>query len=154
MEKYNLTDTLNEKYVPMFHIENSVRKWGGVQVEVIKIVCQEDDTEYMKHLFSLASLQQKIEKGLFIPTGIQLMETKEVLTSLLVEHKEFTDTVTSYQIDRILYKDMLSKIDDDFMILLKIYMYIHTHTYVYICIFMHVHVSFQKVKNLDSYVLL
>ena len=58
-EKHNLTNTLTEKYIPMFHMENSVQKWGGIQVEVIKIVCQEEDTEYMKYLFSLASSQKK-----------------------------------------------------------------------------------------------
>ena len=112
-EKHNLTNTMTEKYIPMFHMENSVRKWGGIQVEVIKIVCQEEDTEYMKYLFSLASSQKKIERGLFVPTGIQLMEAKEVLTSLLTEHKEFNDTVTSYQIDGISNKDMLSKTDKE-----------------------------------------
>ena len=38
------------------------------------------------------------------------MEMKEVLTSILLEHKEFTENVTSYQIDGIAYKDMLSQI--------------------------------------------
>ena len=41
------------------------------------------------------------------------MEAKEVLTSLLTEHKEFNDTVTSYQIDGISNKDMLSKTDKE-----------------------------------------
>ena len=108
--KHNkMEDKQSEKGVPLFHVETSLRKWGHIQVEVIKITCMEEDTEYMKYLLSTASSQNKIQRGLFVPTGIQLMETKEILTNLLEEHKQYTESVTSYQIEGIGYHDMYEK---------------------------------------------
>ena len=78
-------------------------------MEVIKLTCMEEDTEYMKYLLSTASSQNKIQRGHFVPTGIQLMETTEVLTNLLEEHRNYTERVTSYQIDGIGYQDMCKK---------------------------------------------
>ena len=62
MQNNKIEELKNEKGIPLFHIENSLRKWGKIQVEVIKLICMEEDTEYMKYLLSMASSPKKYQE--------------------------------------------------------------------------------------------
>ena len=95
--------------IPKFHIETTARKWGGLHTEVLSIHCSKEDATYLKYLLSEASSQEKIDKGVFVPTGIHLMEGKEVMYQLLQEHQEFINRVTSFQLGGIWYEDMYNK---------------------------------------------
>ena len=92
--------------VPKFHLETSSRKWGGIQTDVLSVHCPTEDAQYLKYLFAETSTQTKLPQGLFVPTGIHLMEGKEVMTHLLKEQQEFIDQVTSVQIGGISNMDM------------------------------------------------
>ncbi len=99
--------------VPPFHLETSLRKWGEIKVEVISVYCKQEDAQYLKSLLVEASSQNLILKGLFIPTGLHLIEGKEVLTNLLREHSEYLQSVTSVQIDGISTDDMYREESDE-----------------------------------------
>ena len=75
--------------VPSFQVEHSNKKWGNMKVEVLRINCAECDAQYLKFLFSTASSQGQIKKGIFVPTRIYLMESKEVLTSILQDQIKY-----------------------------------------------------------------
>ena len=74
-------DEQNERNVPKFHVEQSSRKWGKLKTEVLRINCAEEDAQYLKYLLSTASAAGKVTQGLFIPTGIHLMEVEHVIMS-------------------------------------------------------------------------
>ncbi len=97
------------KEIPKFHIETTARKWGGLHTEVLSIHCSSEDVTYLKYLLSEASSQGKIDMGVFVPTGIHLMEGKEVMYQLLQEHQEFVNSVTSFQIGGIMYEEMYNE---------------------------------------------
>ena len=92
--------------VPNFHLETSIRKWGGLKTEVVRVLCAMEDAKYVKYLLAEAGSQGQIKKGTFVPTGIHLMEGKDVMTSLLREQQAFIENVTSFQISGISYSDM------------------------------------------------
>ena len=92
--------------VPKFHLETSTRKWGGIQVEVMSLHCDSDDAKYFKYLMAAADEQDKIVKGLFIPTGIHLIEGRDLMINVLEEQRVFLDTVTSFQLSGISYEEM------------------------------------------------
>ena len=98
--------TENGSFVPKFHLETSLRKWGVIHVEVISIHCSQEDAQYLKMLFAEASSQGLILKGLFIPTGLHLIEGKEVVKQLLEEQQNYIQRVTSVQIEGISVRDM------------------------------------------------
>ena len=92
--------------VPNFHMETTTRKWGGLQTDVLSVQCATEDAKYLKYLLSAAGSTDTLPKGIFVPTGIHLMEGKEVLHQLLQEQIEFLNTVTSFQIGGINCEEM------------------------------------------------
>ena len=95
--------------MPQFHLESSIRKWGGQQVEVLSAHCVKEEAHYLKYILAESSSQGLLTKGSFVPTGIHLMEGKEVLTQLLHEQQQFLDQVTSFQLGGVSYADMKVK---------------------------------------------
>ena len=93
-------------YIPKFHIETNLKKWGKIQAEVLNVQCPAEDAQYVKYLLVAASSQGKIFKGLFVPAGIHLIEGKEVLHNLLTEHQEFIQRTTSFQVEGISREEM------------------------------------------------
>ncbi len=87
-----------------------MRKWGEIQVEVLSIQCCIDDAQYLKCLLVEASSQGLFSQGLFVPTGLHLIEGKEVVMSLLREQQDFIKQVTSVQVEGISSKDMYDMI--------------------------------------------
>ena len=69
----------SQAHVPQFHLETNSRKWGGLVTEVLSVHCTASDAKYLKYLLSELGTKQTLSKGLFIPTGIHLMEGKEVM---------------------------------------------------------------------------
>ena len=98
--------------VPTFHIESTVRKWGKLHTEVLSILCSTDDANYLKYLMAEVGEKNLLPHGLFIPTGMHLMEGKGVLMDILLEHQKFLDAVTSIQIGGIAVGDMHNTSDD------------------------------------------
>ena len=99
-------DEHNDQTVPKFHVEQSSRKWGKLKTEVLRINCAEEDAQYLKYLLSTASAARKVTQGLFIPTGIHLMEGKEVLTSILNEQEQYLQSTIGIPITGISTENM------------------------------------------------
>ncbi len=100
----HVTDTL--PVIPPFHLETSTRKWGNIHTEVISVHCSQEDSKYLKHLLVESGTQGVLSKGLFIPSGIHLIEGKEILTHILTEQEKFITDTTSFQLDGIAADDM------------------------------------------------
>ncbi len=81
------SEVVTELRTPKFHLETTVKKWGNVRVEVLSVYCSKEAAMYMKYLLAEASSQGLFKKGIYVPAGLHLMEGKEVLSSLLREHK-------------------------------------------------------------------
>jgi len=99
-------DRKTEVLIPRFHVEITNRKWGDVQAEVINVQSSEEDAHYLKYLLSAASNHGKLAKGVFIPSGVHLMQNKELLTNVLMEQRQFIDKVTKFQLSGISRTDM------------------------------------------------
>ena len=80
-----------------------------IRVDVLSLHCSQDDAKYLKHLLVEASSQKKVEKGLFIPAGIHLIEGKETLNHILTEHTKFVEETTSFQMEGISTDEMYKK---------------------------------------------
>ena len=92
--------------IPRFHLETSTRKWGGISTEVLSVHCPTEDAQYLKYLLLEAGSGQTLHKEIFVPTGIHLLEGKEVMTELLKEHQTFISKTTSCQIGGFSLVDM------------------------------------------------
>ncbi len=110
--KYGSTETEQSTLVPKFHVETNLRKWGKNQAEVLSVHCSSEDAQYMKYLLVEAGSQGKLDTGLFVPSGIHLLEGKEALHNLLVEQVDFIRRVTSVQLDGIAYEEMFHQNKD------------------------------------------
>ena len=106
--KRNQDNKLTNTVIPKFHIETNQRKWGDITTEVLSLHCSMEDAQFLKYLLAETGTKQKLPRGLFIPTGIHLMEGKEVLRKLLKEHQEYILTLTSCQIGGISTQDMVA----------------------------------------------
>ena len=63
--------------------------------------CSKEDSKYLKMLCVEASLQKTLRHGVFVPSGIHLLEGKEVLADILKEQKTFLQGITSVQLNGI-----------------------------------------------------
>ena len=95
-----------ETNIPSFHLEPSIKKWGKIQTEILKVICSAEDADYVKFLLSTVSDTEYLERGLFVPAGLHLLEGKDLVSRLLLEHKTFMADTTSIQIDGISQADM------------------------------------------------
>ena len=92
--------------IPTFHVETNIKKWGDIQTEVITVQCSAEDAKYMKYLMVEASTQNKWKKGVFVPSGIHLLEGKEVMTHILEEQQRFVEQVIPFQLSGISKQEM------------------------------------------------
>ena len=92
--------------IPIFHLETSIRKWGGFKSEVLRITSSQDDSEFLKYLLSLAGEKQLFPKGKFIPEGLQLMQGKKLVTSILSEQQEYLDSTVGIPITGVSVETM------------------------------------------------
>ena len=74
--------------VPQFAVYTAVRKWGQIQTEVISLECVREQAQYMKHIISAAVEQKCLDGCLFVPIGIHLMKSSDVLSNLLRQHNQ------------------------------------------------------------------
>lgn len=103
----NITTDLSLNVVPEFHLEVSLKKWGTIKVDTIRINCANEDAEYLEYyLSSTASDQDILPQGVFIPTGLHLMEGKEIVNNILVEHSNYVSNTMGILITGILFQSM------------------------------------------------
>ena len=66
----------------------------------------------MKFLFSSASEQSLLGRGLFVPVGLHLMEGKKVMTNILLEHSDFIKNARGVPSSSLTQKEMLLEMED------------------------------------------
>ena len=99
--------------VPIFYLENSIKKWGGLSAEVIRINCAKEESEKLKFLMSAASEQGLIKKGAFVPAGLHLMEGKSVVTNIMKEQVEHLQESTGIPLTGLTSSEMNSHYSPD-----------------------------------------
>ncbi len=103
------TDDGQKQSVPYFYLEPSVKKWGNIKIETLRINCEKDKSELLKFLFSSASEQGLLSRGEFLPVGLQLMEGKEIVTNILQAHADYVKTLKGIPLQGIANTDMTAK---------------------------------------------
>ena len=103
-----LENNKDEPKVPTFELRIAIRKWGTIHSEVLSIECAKKNAQYMKYMISTAIEQNLLKNVLFIPIGIHLMKSPEVLSSLLRKHNQYIATLTTFEIYG-LFPQMLTK---------------------------------------------
>jgi len=93
------------KEVPKFYLETSIKKWKDLKAEVIRVNCAKEDSEFLKSLLSAAYEQHHITSGVFLPEGLHLIETSELVYNILETHNEYIKNVTSIPLRGISSKD-------------------------------------------------
>ena len=103
------TTDYQKQSVPYFYLEPSLKKWGTIKVETLRINCAKEKSELLKFLFSSASEQGLLPRGEFLPIGLQLMEGKEIVTNILQAHSDYIKTVKGIPLQGIAHTDMIAK---------------------------------------------
>lgn len=102
-------DDSKKQLVPYFYLEPSLKKWGNIKVETLRINCAKEKSELLKFLFSSASEQGLLSRGEFLPVGLQLMEGKEIVSNILQAHSDYVKTVKGIPLQGIALTDMIAK---------------------------------------------
>ncbi len=117
-EQENLVESLGCEItaiqkVPTFYLEHSVKKWRELRAEVLRINCAKEDSEFLKYLFSLASEQNLLTRGEFLPEGLQLIENSQLVYDILQEHIEYLGRVTSIPLRGLTSSDFLTVVTEE-----------------------------------------
>lgn len=92
--------------IPTFYLESSIKKWGEINTEVLRINCAKEESEKLKLLLSAASEQGLIKRGSFVPAGLHLMEGKSIVTNILKSHETFLMETTGIPLTGLSTTDM------------------------------------------------
>ena len=98
----------NSTLIPKFKIQTGVRKWGQIHTEVLNVECAKKEAQYLKYLLSCAVEQELLYDCVFIPIGIHLMKSSNVLSSLLRQHNQLLMSLRTFDIYG-LFPTMLQK---------------------------------------------
>ena len=98
--------------IPAFHLEPSVKKWGNIKTEVLRVTCSTDDAEYLKFLLSSASNNESFRSSTFVPAGLHLMQGKEIVSSILREHQQYLLSTIGTPITGLVPQAMNSMFND------------------------------------------
>ena len=88
-----------------------MRKWGQIHTEVLNVECAKKEAQYLKYLLSCAVEQKLLYDCVFIPIGIHLMKSSNVLSSLLRQHNQLLMNLRTFEIYG-LFPMMLQKIPE------------------------------------------
>jgi hypothetical protein len=88
--------------IPTFHIHSGKRAFGAetsrVETLCLIIQCAEVDAQYIKALLSSVYANGEYNKGMFVPSGMHLIEGPAVLCNLLRRHNKYLASVTAVPI--------------------------------------------------------
>eukprot|EP00978_Attheya_sp_CCMP212_P023359 scaffold71449_cov42-Attheya_sp.AAC.1 len=89
--------------IPDFHIQSGRRAFGAgdssrVETDCLIVQSPADDATYLKALLASVYENQEFNKGMFVPTGIHLIESPAVLCSLLRRHNKYLQNTTDMSI--------------------------------------------------------
>ena len=88
--------------IPKFTLHAGKRAFGAetsrVETVCIIIECAATDAKYLKALLSSIYSNQECTRGMFVPSGIHLMESPTVLCNLLRRHNKYLQTTSAVPI--------------------------------------------------------
>jgi hypothetical protein len=88
--------------IPDFHIQSGRRAFGAgdsrVETDCLIVQSAADDATYLKALLASVYENQEFNKGMFVPTGIHLIESPAVLCSLLRRHNKYLQNTSAVSI--------------------------------------------------------
>ena len=87
------TEHRERKILPAFYLESSIKKWRDLKVEVLRVNCAKDDSEFLKLLLATSSEKGLLQRGVFVPEGLHLLEGKELVYTILLKHDQYLQTV-------------------------------------------------------------
>ena len=93
-----LNNETEPQSIPPFEVRLALRKWGQIQTEVLSIECAKVHAQYMKYLISTAVETNLLNGCLFVPIGIHLMKSSEVLANLLRQHNHMIANLTTFEV--------------------------------------------------------
>ena len=97
MQEWNKNENSEQK-IPPFEVRLVLRKWGQIQTEVLSIECAKIHAQYMKYLISTAVEKKLLQGCLFVPIGIHLMKSLEVLANLLRQHNHIIVNLRTFEV--------------------------------------------------------
>ena len=88
--------------IPKFNIHSGKRSFGtdASRVETVCLIieCAATDAKYLKALLSSVYVNQEYKRGMFVPSGMHLMESPQVLCNLLRRHNKYLKTTSAVPI--------------------------------------------------------
>ena len=91
----------NEHSVPFFTIKTGVRKMKNTSAEFLNIISAKVDAELLKMLLSRAGELFTDQRWTFVPTGMHLIESVDIVKSALRMQNEYCNSITSIAIEVI-----------------------------------------------------
>ena len=102
------TEHRERKILPTFYLESSKKKWRDLKVEVLRVNCAKEDSEFLKRLLATLSEKGLLQRGVFIPEGLHLLEGKELVYTILFKHNQYLQTVTSIPLSGLASNELTS----------------------------------------------
>ena len=94
--------------VPFFTIKTGIRKMKDSSAAVLNIISAKVDAELLKMLLSRAGETFSDQRWTFVPTGMHLIDSVDIVKSALRTQNEYCNSVTSVAIEGIPEMTMLS----------------------------------------------
>ena len=98
-KQQNPTATTDQ--VPFFTLKMAVRKMGAVSAPVYNIISARKDAELLKMLFSKLGEGEVAPRWIFVPTGLHLIATAELVKSSLRHQNEYINGITAIAVEGI-----------------------------------------------------
>ena len=95
----NPTATTNQ--VPFFTLKMSVKKMGSVSAPVYNIISARKDAELLKMMFSKLGEGPVAPRWIFVPTGLHLIATAELVQASLRHQNEYINGITAIAVEGI-----------------------------------------------------
>ena len=86
---------------PLLHIENVGKKMGSVSAPVYNIISARKDAELLKMMFSKLGEGDVAPRWIFVPTGLHLIASAELVKSSLRHQNEYINSITAIAVEGI-----------------------------------------------------
>ena len=110
--KNNRVNDTPTQAIPFFTLQPTMRKMKGSQAEVLNVISAQRDAELLKMLLSKSGETVNHSKWLFVPTGLHLIETTDLVKAILRQQNAFIQSVTSVAIEGITEETMMTGGED------------------------------------------
>ena len=107
METANPTATTDS--VPFFTIKAALRRMGDISALVFNVISAKKDAELLKMLFSKLGESEHNTRWLFVPTGLHLIASPDLVKASLKHQNEYIQNITAVAIEGISAHTMENK---------------------------------------------